>query len=62
MAIPSCTCSRNLPKDVTAVECAELYRKRWSIETLFYEVTQTLQCEIKTLGYPSAALFAFVWP
>jgi IS4 transposase len=49
----------NLPKDVTAVQCAELYRKRWSIETLFYEVTQTLQCEIKTLGYPSAALFAF---
>jgi IS4 transposase len=49
----------NLPEEVSAVACAELYRKRWSIETLFYEVTQTLQCEIKTLCYPRAALFVF---
>jgi hypothetical protein len=49
----------NLPGKVDAVQCAELYRKRWSIETLFYEVTQTLQCEIKTLCYPPAALFVF---
>src|SRR5207249_2689804 len=49
----------NLPEDVSAIVCAELYRKRWSIETLFYEVTQTLQCEIKTLCYPQAALFVF---
>jgi len=49
----------NLPADITAVQCAELYRKRWSIETLFYEVTQTLACEIKTLCYPPAALFVF---
>jgi IS4 transposase len=49
----------NLPAEITAVQCAELYRKRWSIETLFYEVTQTLECEIKTLCYPPAALFVF---
>jgi len=49
----------NLPAEVSAVDCAELYRKRWSIETLFYEVTQTLSCEIKTLCYPAAALFVF---
>jgi IS4 transposase len=49
----------NLPAEVSAVACAELYRKRWSIETLFYEVTQTLACEIKTLCYPAAALFVF---
>jgi IS4 transposase len=49
----------NLPEDVSALQGAELYRKRWSIETLFYEVTQTLECEIKTLCYPSAALFVF---
>ena len=49
----------NLPADVSAVSCAELYRQRWTIETLFYEVTQTLQCEIKTLCYPRAALFVF---
>jgi len=43
----------NLPrKDATGVEVAELYRKRWTIETLFLEVTQTLSCEIKTLCYP----------
>ena len=49
----------NLPEEVSALQCAELYRKRWSIETLFYEVTQTLECEIKTLCYPPAALFTF---
>jgi Transposase DDE domain len=49
----------NLPEDVSALPCAELYRKRWSIETLFYHVTQTLECEIKTLCYPPAALFVF---
>jgi IS4 transposase len=49
----------NLPETVSALEGAELYRKRWSIETLFYEVTQTLECEIKTLCYPPAALFVF---
>jgi IS4 transposase len=49
----------NLPQDIEAVQGAELYRKRWLIETLFYEVTQTLQCEIKTLCYPPAALFVF---
>lgn len=49
----------NLPAEVSAIDCAELYRKRWSIETLFYEVTQTMACEIKTLCYPPAALFVF---
>lgn len=49
----------NLPAEVSAIACAELYRKRWSIETLFYEVTQTMACEIKTLCYPPAALFVF---
>jgi len=49
----------NLPPSVSAIVCAEMYRKRWTIETLFYEVTQTLECEIKTLAYPPAALLAF---
>lgn len=47
------------PTDASAQELAELYRKRWTIETAFQEITQTLQCEISTLGYPKAALFAF---
>jgi IS4 transposase len=50
----------NLPeKDASGVVVAELYRKRWTIETLFLEVTQTLACEINTLCYPKAALFVF---
>lgn len=50
----------NLPQSVAnAAQVAELYRKRWTIEGRFYEVTQTLDCEPNTLGYPKAALFAF---
>jgi Transposase DDE domain len=49
----------NLPVKVSAVKVADLYRKRWTIETLFLEVTTTLTCEIHTLCYPKAALFVF---
>jgi DDE family transposase len=50
----------NLPAHVTAAaKVAELYRRRWTIEGRFYEVTQTLNCEPNTLGYPKAAWFAF---
>jgi len=50
----------NVPvEDADAIAVAELYRKRWTIETVFQEITTTLQCEIHTLGYPKAALFAF---
>lgn len=50
----------NVPESAAdALALAELYRKRWTIETVFQEVTATLQCEIDTLGYPKAALFAF---
>ena len=38
---------------------AELYRKRWSIETAFQELEAQLHSEINTLGYPKAALFGF---
>lgn len=49
----------NLPQKVTAVRIAELYRKRWKIETAFQEVAENLHGEVVTLGYPKAALFAF---
>lgn len=50
----------NLPaKKVSAARVAEVYRKRWTIEGLFLEASQTLECEIDTLCYPKAALFAF---
>jgi hypothetical protein len=50
----------NVPSGrASAAQLARLYGKRWSIETAFFEMTTTLACEIKTLGYPKAALFAF---
>jgi IS4 transposase len=50
----------NVPSGrATAAQLARVYGKRWSIETAFFEITTTLSCEINTLGYPKAALFAF---
>jgi len=49
----------NLPKKITAIRVAEIYRKRWTIETAFQEVALNLEGEIETLGYPRAALFSF---
>jgi len=50
----------NLPvRDASAKEVANLYLKRWTIETMFQELTVALNCEINTLGYPKAALFGF---
>lgn len=42
-----------------AIKVTELYRNRWLLETAFYHLTKSLNCEINTLGYPKAALFAF---
>lgn len=50
----------NVPaRDASAVEVAELYRKRWTVETLFFELTQMLEGELNTMGYPRAALLGF---
>jgi IS4 transposase len=49
----------NLPASVTAETVARLYLKRWRIETAFQHLAQDLNTEIKTLGYPRAALFGF---
>jgi IS4 transposase len=49
----------NLPKKVSALKIAQLYRGRWTIETAFQQVALNLQGEIETLGYPKAALFSF---
>lgn len=46
-------------EEATALKVAEIYQKRWMIETAFQKLTTTLQCEIHTLCYPKAALFAF---
>jgi Transposase DDE domain len=50
----------NVPaKDASAVAIAELYRKRWTLETMFFELTQMLDGELNTMGYPRAALLGF---
>jgi Transposase DDE domain len=49
----------NLPLEVSAVTIAEVYRKRWTIETQFQLLTVSLHCEVPGLGKPKAALFAF---
>ncbi len=49
----------NLPKRVQAKRIAEAYRGRWKLESAFGELATALNCEIASLGYPPAALFAF---
>lgn len=50
----------NVPaEDADAIVLAELYRKRWTIESAFQEVEQSLRSEVNTLCYPKAALLAF---
>jgi len=50
----------NLPKkEVSGVSVAELYRKRWTVETMFQSLTQMLRGEIDALAYPRAALLGF---
>jgi len=46
-------------KAASAIRVAELYRKRWTIESMFQDLTTHLSCEIRTLAYPKAAVFAF---
>lgn len=50
----------NLPReDADAIVVSELYRTRWKIETAFGHMTVAMNCEIKPLCYPKAALFCF---
>jgi len=49
----------NLPDEIEAALCCEVYRGRWEIENHFQKLTDLLHCEIPSLGYPRAALFAF---
>jgi IS4 transposase len=49
----------NLPIEAASAEkIAELYRNRWTIERVFFEIERAFESEISTLGYPAAALFA----
>jgi len=50
----------NLPTQVAnAHSIADLYLGRWTVEKAFNELAQALNGEIKTLGYPGAALLSF---
>lgn len=50
----------NLPQTkANARAVAELYLGRWTVENAFQELGQALHSEIKTLGYPKAALLSF---
>jgi len=50
----------NIPREAAAATTlADLYRKRWSIETAFQQLTLWLNAELAPLGYPKAALFGF---
>jgi IS4 transposase len=49
----------NLPATVSALTCCEVYRGRWQIEGHFQRLTELLHCEVPSLSYPRAALFAF---
>ena len=46
-------------RKANAQKLAESYGKRWTIETMFQQLTETLTCEVNALGYPKAALFGF---
>jgi hypothetical protein len=50
----------NLPAEVAdAIKISSIYLGRWQIETAFQTLTTTLRCEVNTLCYPRAALYAF---
>jgi hypothetical protein len=46
-------------QQATSIQVVDAYHTRWTIEGAFQQMTDVLCCEIKTLGYPKAALFAF---
>jgi hypothetical protein len=48
----------NLPKRVSTLKVARLYRKRWTIESHIDVIKNDLHGEIESLGKPSAAIFA----
>jgi len=48
----------NVP-EVDAIVLMDAYRKRWTIERRFYDISQMFDAEPRTLAYPAAALFAF---
>lgn len=49
----------NVPAEAASAEkLAELYRDRWKIERVFFEIDRAFKSELPTHGFPEAALFA----
>lgn len=46
-------------EQATALQAAQAYGTRWTVEGAFQTLTDVLRCEVETLGYPRAALFSF---
>lgn len=46
-------------EQATALQVAQAYGTRWTVEGAFQTLTDVLRCEVETLGYPRAALFSF---
>lgn len=50
----------NVPKSkMNAKQLARTYRRRWRIENMFQRLESVLHSEVRTLGFPRAALLAF---
>ena len=49
----------NLPEGISALQIAETYRVRWTIEKHFQFLTESLHCEVQGLGKPRASLLLF---
>jgi hypothetical protein len=49
----------NVPRQISGKRVADLYLKRWTLETAFQHLEAYFHSEINTLGYPKAALFGF---
>ena len=50
----------NVPKSkLNAQQLARTYRRRWRIENMFQRLESVLHSEVRTLGFPRAALLAF---
>ena len=48
----------NLPDTVTALQIAEIYRRRWTIETHFQFLTESLHCEVPGFGQAAGGVAA----
>ena len=47
------------PEQATALQVAQTYGTRWTVEGAFQTLPDVLRCEVETWGYPRAALFSF---